>query len=155
MRITVVFLLVFLFGAVLAASREDLVRDFDNSRSSWVKHGPPNYQFTITKSCVCTPSARLGPIQITVKQGKTVRSVYVGPTAKGYRYGQNVLPEKDLMSVSELFKDIEWAIATHPSKSASFSVHYDTSDGHPARYRYDDLGGDDSFTIVLSDFRRL
>jgi hypothetical protein len=146
--------MVLLCTTALGATREDLLRDLRNARSSWAEHGPTNYAFTMTTSCLCTSAPALGPVRITVTEGKAVRTVYIGPTRKGYTHGVLLAAETKMTSVPELFKEIEFAIATRPSKSASFSVQYNIVDGHPMRYQYDDSGSDDSFNVVLSDFQR-
>jgi hypothetical protein len=153
MRTVAACSLVFLCDASLGASQEDLLHDLDNARTSWAVYGSPDYQFTITTSCICTPLASLGPTQVTVKGGKVVRSVYIGSQRKGYTHGRRIPPDTKIPNVPELFKKIEWEISTRPSKSGGFSVQYDISDGHPVRFQYDDTA-DDAFTIVLSNFRR-
>jgi hypothetical protein len=147
--------MVILSSTVFGASTEELLGDLKNARDKWAHNGSQHYQFTISDGCFCLHPAYVGPLQVTVRQNKILHLVYVGRPYGGYAYGHVVLIKTHLRTtVPELFDEIEKQVAHLPA--ANFSIQYDSTDGHPTRYEYDDPKIYDGQTsIELSAFKHL
>lgn len=122
----------------------DLPGELASARQRWIERGSDNYRFTISQGCYCPP-ASLGPITVTVVDGKVGRRSRLDPP----------VAESSLsITIPLLFDRIDAALRRYPS--AIFYWKFDPVDGHPMRFEYDDPGSiDEESAILVKDFEHL
>jgi hypothetical protein len=122
----------------------DFAGDLASARQRWAERGSDDYTFTISQGCYCPP-ASLGPITVTVIDGKVGRRGHLDPP---------VARSSLSITIPFLFDRIDAALRLYPS--ATFHWEFDPVDGHPTRFEYDDLGiQDEQSVIIVKDFEHL
>lgn len=138
-----------------AAAAPALAVELAQAKSQWESQRIEDYSFVISNACACPNPVHTGPMQITVREGKLRRAVYLGQRKEGYAPGQAVRRRTPLrVSISGLFETIEKRLKS--GDSGHFKIKYDDKLGYPLKFEYDDpaLKGEES-KIELKDFRRL
>jgi hypothetical protein len=117
------------------------------ARSTWLRSGIADYQYTITRGCECTPES-VGPVVIEVRNHQV--------QTRRYLTGTTVDPQfADLFAtVPELFELINDAIQ---EPAAGLAVRYNAQYGYPETIQIDWVAGfaDDEVSYHITDFTLL
>ena len=129
-----------------------LLEALQTARQRWQEAAPVNYSFTISDGCFCLHPLYAGPLRISVRHGRIQRIVYVGKPWDGYAPGREIHTDTPLATtIPQLFTDIENRIGI---LNATFvQAAYDSDDGHPTLFAYDDPSLEDEQTYIsVTDF---
>ena len=79
MRIAALFVAVFpIMCHATGGGANDLLQQLHEAQEKWRNHGPEDYTFTISNSCFCLDPPAVGPLRLTIKNGKIRRATYIG-----------------------------------------------------------------------------
>ena len=132
-------------GACAAPTAPDNPADqLEQAKARWQQAGILTYQYTITRTCECTPEMT-GPVTVEVRSGQVASQRYETGSAVDPQYADLFAP------VPGLFDLIERAILL---PAASVSVRYHHTLGYPESIAIDEVAGvvDDEVSYRVTGF---
>jgi hypothetical protein len=119
----------------------------------WKASGLQGYDLTLEdEACHCQFGPYYGPLRVSVRDGRVVRAIYLGPARDGYARGDRVRVDSHLkVTVEQLFELLERRIAGL-GPGTHLTIAYDATWGFPTLIDFDQPDQEDEQSrLVVSD----